>query len=55
MSQWIARNLEGFVMKHCSAVFGVSEGILNDLRKKYKFKDSVVGFLVSEEWNFYSD
>jgi hypothetical protein len=41
MSQWIARNLEGFVMKHCSAVFAVSEGILIDLRKKYRFHDSV--------------
>jgi hypothetical protein len=40
-SQWIARSLEGFVMKHCSAVFAVSEGILIDLRKKYPIIQSV--------------
>ena len=35
MSQWIARRCEGFAVKNSSAVFAVSEGILNDLVTRY--------------------
>jgi hypothetical protein len=35
LSQWIARNLEGFALKHTSAIFAVSEGILNDLKNRF--------------------
>jgi hypothetical protein len=35
ISQWIALLMEGFVMRRSSAVFAVSEGILNDFRKRY--------------------
>jgi glycosyltransferase involved in cell wall biosynthesis len=35
ISQWIARLLEGHVIKHSSAVFAVSEGILKDLLRRY--------------------
>jgi hypothetical protein len=35
MSQWIARRLEGPVLKQSSAIFAVSEGILDDLRSRY--------------------
>ncbi|GGB08477.1 hypothetical protein GCM10011511_34940 [Puia dinghuensis] len=31
LSQWIARRLEGFVVKRSSAIFAVSQGILDDL------------------------
>jgi hypothetical protein len=34
-SQWIARNMEGFVLKRSSAVFAVSDGILADLKSRY--------------------
>jgi Glycosyl transferase 4-like domain len=35
VSQWLARRLEGFVLRRSSAVFAVSEGILKDLRSRY--------------------
>jgi len=35
LSQWIARRLEGFVVKRSSAVFAVSQGILNDLLQRH--------------------
>lgn len=34
-SQWVARKLEGFVVKRSSAIFAVSQGILNDLVSRY--------------------
>lgn len=34
-SQWIAKRLEGFVVKRSSAVFAVSQGILDDLAGRY--------------------
>jgi glycosyltransferase involved in cell wall biosynthesis len=34
-SQWIARRLEGYVIRPSSAIFAVSQGILNDLKKRY--------------------
>lgn len=35
MSQWIARRCEGFVVKKSSAVFAVSQGILDTLVERY--------------------
>jgi hypothetical protein len=35
VSQWIARLLEGPVVKGSSAIFAVSQGILEDLKKRY--------------------
>lgn len=35
ISQWIARLLEGWVVKRSSAIFAVSEGILRDLEKRH--------------------
>ena len=35
MSQRIARLLEGRVVKESSAIFAVSQGILDDLKKRY--------------------
>jgi hypothetical protein len=33
-SQWVARRLEGFVVKRSSAIFAVSQGILNDVSER---------------------
>ena len=35
ISQWIAKRLEGRVLKRSSAIFAVSQGILEDLKKRY--------------------
>lgn len=35
LSQWVAKRLEGFVVKRSSAIFAVSQGILNDLVNRY--------------------
>jgi hypothetical protein len=35
LSQLIAKLLEGFVVKRSAVIYAVSEGILNDLRKRY--------------------
>ncbi len=35
ISQWIARRFEGFAVKRSAAIFAVSQGILNDLLKRY--------------------
>ncbi|WP_133055236.1 glycosyltransferase [Niastella koreensis] len=41
MSQWVARTLEGFVVKRSSAIFAVSQGILNDLISRYPVVKSI--------------
>lgn len=35
MSQWLARRLERFAVKHSDGVLAVSKGILNDLQERY--------------------
>jgi hypothetical protein len=35
LSQWIARRLEGRILRGSSAIFAVSEGILSELRSRY--------------------
>jgi len=35
MSQWLARRLEGFAVKHSDGMLAVSKGILDDLQQRY--------------------
>ncbi|MDP4251709.1 MAG: glycosyltransferase [Bacteroidota bacterium] len=35
LSRWVAKRLEGRVVKKSSAIFAVSQGILDDLKKRY--------------------
>jgi glycosyltransferase involved in cell wall biosynthesis len=35
LSQWVARKLEGRIVKKSDAIFAVSQGILEDLKKRY--------------------